>query len=246
MSDKAGGSKIGEGIGAVGGGIAGGYYGGPVGAFIGSTAGGYLGTLIGGGIGSLFGSDGPSSAQVLQQKQQAQAYADEQAQQARLTQIANGQGPSVAGQQVAGTLSQIERGAQSMAAGARGDDGVLARYAAIQAGAQAAADANQTAAMARVKEISDANTTLAGLDSSTLGTTSGNTNSANQLALNSQIAQNDYNTKLLGSGLQGAGQYLAFNGTNKTAGGSSGSSSLGSGLNFTAPTDPDGVATLAS
>jgi hypothetical protein len=235
MSYQAGGQKLGGSLGAIGGGALGSTFG-PVGTALGSVAGGYLGSAIGGGLGSLFGSSnsGPSA-------QQLQAMKDEQALRDRLTRIASGQGPSVAGLQLGQGLEQIDRSLASDAAGTRGAGGVLAHYGAMQAGANATAATNQAAAIARAQEIANANNALAGLTGSTLGTTTAANTAANALDF-------DKTKTYLGAGLQGAtslGAHLLSSGAPSAGDGAGAASSGGGSLNFTPPTDEDGVATLS-
>lgn len=175
---------------------------------IGGIAGGYLGSAIGGGLESLFGG---SSAPNPQAAQQRQAFEDEQKERQRLAYIAGGGGPSVAGLQLGQGLDQINRGAASQAAGATGNNGVLAHYGAIQAGANAGAATNQAAAIARGKEIQDATMALSGLTGSALGTTTSGANQAQANATTATANNRDFGTKLLGAGLQGISQGGAFN-----------------------------------
>lgn len=228
MSDSAGGQKIGGTIGGVGGAAVGTYYGGPVGGAVGGVVGNFLGSAIGGGIGSLFGGSSTANSQ------QAQALKDEQAERDRLTAIASGQGPSVAGLQLGQGLQQIQRQEASQVAGTRGEGGVLARYGAMQAGGQAAAATNEAQAIARAQEEAAANQQLSGLASNTLGTTTTANTAANALATQQQ---NLY----LGAGLQAISAAGAHAVSSAPSSGNSGGS-----LNFTPPEDEDGVATLAA
>lgn len=223
MSDKATGAKIGAGLGTAGGALVGSVYGGPVGGFVGGTVGGTVGNLLGGGIGSLFGgSDGPSPEQLAYlnalKQQEADAYARQTGLANTLQATANGQGPSVAGLQLGQGLDMIDRNAMTSAAGATGNGGVLARYGAMQAAAGAAAQTQQQAAIARAAEIAHAQTTLGNVlgNQATEGTsqynaTTGNTNAANTNSINLQKNNEDFETKLLGSGLNGYAQYKAAN-----------------------------------
>jgi hypothetical protein len=233
MSDSAGGQKIGGTVGGVGGAAVGTYFGGPVGGAVGGIAGNFLGSAIGGGIGSLFGG---STANA----QQAQALADEKAQRDRLTAIANGTGPSVAGLQLGQGLEQIQRQTGSEAAGTRGEGGVLARYGTMQAGANADAATNQAAAIARAQEIANANQQLTSLSGGTLGQLTSANTAAN--ALQAQ-QQNLY----LGTGLKAISDAGASKVSTAPPAPTSGGNSGGS-LNFTAPSpdDEDGLATLAA
>lgn len=230
MSDSAGGQKIGGTIGGVGGAAVGTYYGGPIGGAVGGVVGNFLGGAIGGGIGSLFGGGGASA-------QQQQALKDEQAQRDRLTAIASGQGPSVAGLQLGQGLQQIQRQVGSEAAGTTGEGGVLARYGTMQAGANADAATNQAAAIARAQEIASANQQLSGLAGGTLGTLTSANTAAN--ALQAQ-QQNLY----LGAGLRAVSDAGASKVSTAPPAAPAGNS--GGSLNFTPPEDEDGVATLAA
>jgi hypothetical protein len=213
MSDQAGGQKIGALAGTAGGAALGSYLG-PVGTVVGGGIGGYLGSAIGGGIGSLFG--GGSNASQMS-AQQAQALADEQALRDRLTAVATGQAPSVAGLQLGAGLDRIVQNANAQAAGATGEGGVLARYGAMQAAATAGAQTNQQAAIARAQEIANANQELGSLVGSTLGTTTTGSNAANKLQLDQANSTIDQGQKLLGGALQGATNRWAFNSSSAPA-----------------------------
>lgn len=224
MSDKAGGQEIGKTLGSVGGGIAGAYYGGPAGGLAGSFLGGIGGGYLGGAIGGLFGgSDAPGLT-----PQQQQAQLEEEQLRARLTRIANGEGPSVAGIQLGQGLEQANRASLSNSAGLTGNNGVLARYNAMQLGANQAAQENGQAALARTQEIQNANNALAGVTGTLYTQGSANTNAANALALQQQKQNFDETTKLLGTGLKAASDYGATKATTGAAPGSTLASSLGS------------------
>ena len=226
MSDSAGGEKIGGTAGAIGGGVVGSYFG-PVGTVVGSALGGYGGKLLGGAIGGMFGSQGPSPeelqrrayAQAIMQQQQ-QAYAQQQQLAGNLMQTAEGKGPSVAGLQLGQGLEQIQRGQLEQAAGATGQGGVLARYAAMNNAATAGAAENQQAALARAAEVAHAQQALGGVlnnESSTAaniyGTQISGQNAAQANAIAAKKNDEDFGTKLLGSGLSGLSQAGAFNST---------------------------------
>jgi hypothetical protein len=75
----------------------------------------------------------------------------------------NGSAPSVAGAQLTQGLGQIQSGVQSAASGATGANQPLAQYGAVQAYGDAAAKANQAAAVQRQQEVSDAERVKAGV-----------------------------------------------------------------------------------
>jgi hypothetical protein len=166
-----------------------------------------------------------------------------------LNAIANGQGPSVAGAQLTQGLEQIERGVNQESSDQRGNNGILARYAAINGGAEAASQANQSQALARATEEANARNQIAGIlnnESNTAagiyGTNSAAATAANSTAAQQSIANNQLGAQYLGAGLNGLAAYKAYSATTPGAGGST---STGGGLSFTAPTDPDGIATLS-
>ena len=152
--------------------------------------------------------------------QQQAAYAQQQQLAGNLMQTANGQGPSVAGLQLGQGLEQIQRGQQAQAAGATGQGGVLARYAAMTGAANAGAQENQAAALARAAEVAHAQQNLGGVlnnESSTAaniyGTQVGGQNAANANSIAGKKNDEDFATKLLGSGLAGYSQYKAAGAT---------------------------------
>lgn len=209
MSDAAGGSTIGT-LGGAGLGFA---LGGPAGAGIGA----YGGKLLGGAIGGLFGgSSGPSPQQIYEdqlKQREAAVFARESALADHLQSVANGQGPSVAGQQLGQGLDQISRNALTQAAGTTGNGGVLARFGAMQAAATAGAQANQSQSLVRAQEIANANQQLGGVlgnqatqSTGMLGTVTGAQNAANANNINSTKNSSDAATNLLGSGLNGLAQ----------------------------------------
>ncbi len=138
-----------------------------------------------------------------------QAGYDQQQQLAKMLMGASlGQGPSLAGLQLNQGLEQINRGSMNQAAGAGGNNGVLARYAAMGSAAQAGAQTNQQAALARADEINQARALL-GQNLGNMGQQTGNLYGANLTGYGNQrgidVKQqenaNALRTKLLGSAL---------------------------------------------
>lgn len=126
---------------------------------------------------------------------------------------AQGQGPSVAGAQLGQGLDLINRGQMAQAAGANGQNGVLARYQAMQAAAQQGAALNQQQAIARAQETAHAQALLgqnlgnqAGESSNMYGTVSG---AANTSQLNNNNEKNKLLTGITGGLSDGLGS-LAF------------------------------------
>jgi hypothetical protein len=74
-----------------------------------------------------------------------------------------GTGPSVAQNQLQQGLGQVRQQAESEASGTTGQNSALARYAAIMAGGNAAAQTNQQAAGLRAEEVARAEAAKAGL-----------------------------------------------------------------------------------
>lgn len=97
---------------------------------------------------------------ALLREREAGTFAQQNALAGLLFAQAKGQGPSFAGLQLGAGLDQINRNAMSQAAGATGQGGILARYGAMQSAADAAAQTNQAAALARADEINQARQAL--------------------------------------------------------------------------------------
>lgn len=161
-----------------------------------------------------------------------------------LLQRAQGGGPSLAGAQLGAGLDQINRTATSGAAGASGQGGVLARFAAMNAASSAGAQANQTAALARVAEIQGAQHEL-GANLGTMGGTNANeygTNISGQVGTQrnnidkNQGYMNEGN-KLLGTGLGIASTY----GASKLGGPTDGTNPDGSGYTANQDVAPTGI-----
>jgi hypothetical protein len=89
-------------------------------------------------------------------KREAQAYAMQQQFGQYLQAVMNGTAPSMAQLQLSQGLGQIQQNQQSMAAGLGGPGAALARYGAATNIADAQAQMNQAAAIARAKEVQDA------------------------------------------------------------------------------------------
>jgi len=139
-----------------------------LGAFIGGPAGAAIGGGLGGTLEGMLSSGGPSSSFTQQQldeqlERERQAFAQQQQLAQTLRDVASGKTPSVASADLGAGLDQINRNASSMAAGARGNTGALARYAAILAAAQSGAAANQSAELAAVRERQAADQQLGGV-----------------------------------------------------------------------------------
>lgn len=110
----------------------------------------------------LFGSvDNSQYLQAFAQEQLAaeqarrreqEAYAKQQAFSQYLTSVLNGTAPSMAQMQLSQGLQQQMNAQQSMAAGVAGPGNALARYGAAVNYGNAAANTNQSAALARVAE----------------------------------------------------------------------------------------------
>ncbi len=73
-----------------------------------------------------------------------------------LQQVINGSTPSAANNQLQQGLGQIQSGINSQVSGATGNNAALARYGGEQAYGQAAAQANQSAALNRTQEVNAA------------------------------------------------------------------------------------------
>lgn len=186
-----------------------------IGAFIGGPGGAAIGGGLGGTLEGMLSSGGPGPALTQQQlDEQLQRERDAYAQQQQLAQtlrdIASGKTPSVASADLGAGLDQINRSAQSMAAGARGNTGALARYTAMLAAAQSGAQANQAQAVAAARERAAATQQLGGVLGSEAQVASGDARSTGQEldAVNAANAANKQKMEL--SGLNGAAQGLAL------------------------------------
>lgn len=183
------------------------YFGGPVGAAIG----GGLGGLAEGALTSGGPSSSTSAAQLAEeQERERQAYLQQQQLAQQLRDIASGKTPSVASTDLAAGLDQINRNASSMAAGARGNTGALARYGAMQAAAQAGAQTNQAAAIAAARERAAATAQLGGVLGTEAQVASGDlrTMAQEQDAVNAANAANKQRMEM--AGLSAAAQGLAL------------------------------------
>jgi len=125
-------------------------------------------SLLGGIASYLFGPDPISDEfermQAEEARRQAEAYRAREARDyantnryvGRLWNVVNGSAPSAAQRQLVANVDQIQRGANSLAAGAEGNNAGIARYGAILSGGDAMAAANQAAGIQQAQEIADA------------------------------------------------------------------------------------------
>ncbi len=116
----------------------------------------------------LFGVDPVSDEFVKQQQalqqQQADEYRKREAQQtaaqnayiSSLWGVVNGSAPSAAQRQLGANVDQIQRGYNSMSAGAEGNNAGIMRYGAMLGAGDAMAGANQAAGIQQAQEIANA------------------------------------------------------------------------------------------
>lgn len=121
---------------------------------------------------------------------------------------ATGVGPSFAGAQLGAGLEMANRNALSASAGAGGNNGVLARYAAMNNAAQLAAQTNQQQGMARTQEMLDGRQLLgqnlhqmAGQSSNLYGTNLQGFTGLRGVDVQQQANANAQKNKVLGAGL---------------------------------------------
>jgi len=176
---------------------------------------------------ALFGSvDNSQYLQAFAQEQlqaemarrrEAEAYAKQQAFSQYLTSVLNGTAPSMAQMQLSQGLQQQAQQQQSMAAGIGGAGNALARYGAAANYGTAAANTNQSAALARVAEMNGARQLYGqnalAMDQASQGMFNANSKNAlgyAQVASGNSIGEfNQTNSnQQAGALIQGAGQAL--------------------------------------
>ena len=181
--------------------------------------------LLGGISDLLFGSvDNSQYLQAFAQEQlaaeqarrrEAEAYAKQQAFSQYLTSVLNGTAPSMAQMQLSQGLQQQMGAQQSMAAGVAGPGNALARYGAAVNYGNAAAQTNQSAALARVAEQDAARRLYGqnalGMEQASQGMFANEAKNAlgyAQVASGTGIEQQNQQDRMRGSGaiLQGLGQ----------------------------------------
>src|SRR5882672_1812584 len=222
----------------------------------GAVLGGPAGAAIGGGLGgmiqgALAGNETPQSgftpeqqAELMRQRQEQlvmlrQVQAQQQAHAQALQDIANGKTPSIARTDLQAGLDTINRNALTSAAGAGGPGSALARYGAINAGADSSAQANQAAALAGVRERMGATNALTGLlggmGSQAIGA-AGQDLSGSLGAAGLRLGAEEYGQKradtMSASGLNGLGQGLGFAYSQKPGAGTPGPIPTQSSLSF--------------
>lgn len=221
--------KIGGALPMVGGaaGLAGGITGqglGPIGgALAGTAAGTMAGGLLGAGGGGLGGSGYNPNLGAFTPGPQEQEYI------AKLQQMAYGQGPSAANLQMRAGLGQATQQASALAASQRGINPALAARLGSMSQANMMQNANQQGAILRAQEQQDA---MGMLGQQFQSVRTGQMVGENLRAQSKEAAANRKN-QLFGGILGGAGAALPFLGGGKSGGGGSGGGGSGGGFDNT-------------